>query len=202
MLASRPMKLPRAAALACSAALAPLATLWLLGCPPSLDDPERFQTSCPTGFSVDAMLRQQCSRVGCHVVGAAAAGGLDLTSADAFDRMYGKASLCGPPLISASGPDQSVLVAKLEGTASCGGRMPLGGTPLTASQIACVQAWITAGIAKAGPPPTDAGSDAPAVVDAGDAGDDGGDASDAGNDAADDAGDAGDGGLTDVGDAG
>jgi hypothetical protein len=151
-----------------SAAIAAIAGLGLAGCLPSLDDPGVFQTGCPAGFSVDAMLRAQCARPGCHVAGASAAAGLDLATADAFDRMYGQASTCGPPLISPGGPGQSLLIAKLDGTAPCGGRMPLGGAPLPASQVACVQEWITAEIAVAGPPPPPPADAGP--PDAGDAG--------------------------------
>lgn len=43
-------------------------------------------------------------------------------------------------------PDASYLVQKLEGTAGiAGGRMPLGGPFLSASQIAVVREWIAAG---------------------------------------------------------
>src|SRR4051812_27123737 len=92
MVVSATMKASRLAALSCSAALAALGTAGLAGCPPSLDSPQAFQTECPAGFSVDAFFLAQCSRSGCHVNGAAAAGGLDLASADAFDRLYGVTS--------------------------------------------------------------------------------------------------------------
>jgi len=46
-------------------------------------------------------------------------------------------------------PDSSYLVHKIQGTQGTvgggGGRMPLGGTPLTAEQIATIRAWIAAG---------------------------------------------------------
>jgi hypothetical protein len=165
------MTVPRRASVASVASVASRARLGALfalagavavvvtGCPPSLDDPEAFQTACPAGFSVDALFRETCAVAGCHVSGPLAASGLDLATPDAFSRMYGQASLCGPPLISPEGPSQSYLLAKLEGTAACGGRMPLGGTPLSASDILCVEQWITSGIA-AGPLP-DAGGDEP-----------------------------------------
>lgn len=197
MVVSATMKASRLAALSCGAALAALGMAGTAGCPPSLDDPQAFQTSCPTGFSVEAFFLAQCTRSGCHGNGPAAAGGLDLASADAFDRMYGVSSAaCGQPLVAPGGPGQSLLVAKLEGTSACGGRMPLGGPYLSTAEMACVTAWISAAIAKAGPPPPpdaggDAGVDAPSTADAGDAGDD-----------AASAGDAGDAGLTDADAAG
>ena len=190
------MRVSRAAALTSSAFLAALGAAGLAGCPPSLDDPEAFQTTCPAGFSVDALLLQNCALASCHASGPNPADGLDLGAADAFDRMYGVASVCGPPLISPAGPSQSYLLAKLEGTAACGARMPLGRTPLSASDLLCVEAWITAGIAQAGPPPPpDAGSDAAPLPDSGmDAGDDAGDAGDDAEGGPGDAGDAGDAG--------
>jgi hypothetical protein len=203
------MMLPRRAALAGTAVLAALGAAGLVGCPPSLDDPGVFETMCPAGFSVDGLLQQTCTHTGCHESGSLAAAGLDLASPGAFARMYGKTSAaCGQPLISSNGPGQSLLIAKLEGTAPCGSRMPLGGTPLSASQVACIQAWITDEIASSGPPPpADAGNDALALADSGDASDDasgevdGGDGGDDGDDGASpDA--AGDGGPQDAGDAG
>ncbi len=166
------MMLVRNAARAGRAALAALAAASVVGCPPSLDDPQVFQTGCPADFSVDALFLQTCARTGCHVAGPGAAAGLDLASADAFDRMFDvTSSSCAEPIISPLGADQSLLIAKLQGTATCGSRMPLGGTPLSAPEIACVFAWINDGIATATPPGADAGSGggggAPAGGDAG-----------------------------------
>ena len=42
-------------------------------------------------------------------------------------------------------PDDSYLVQKIEGTAAVGGRMPLGGQPLSADTIAAIRQWITDG---------------------------------------------------------
>jgi hypothetical protein len=41
--------------------------------------------------------------------------------------------------------DASVLVQALEGSATCVQPMPLGGDPLSASEIATIRAWIEAG---------------------------------------------------------
>jgi hypothetical protein len=139
----------------------------LLGCLPSLDDPDRFQTTCPADFSVEAMLRDTCAKATCHVAGATAAAGLDLASSDAFSRMYGvTSSMCGEEIISPLGPDHSLLVEKLAGTTTCGARMPLGGAPLSASEMACVRDWITGEIA-ASPPLPDGGTDDAGDPDAG-----------------------------------
>jgi methionine-rich copper-binding protein CopC len=42
-------------------------------------------------------------------------------------------------------PDNSYLVMKIEGRAAVGGRMPLGGPPLSSSAIAEIRQWITDG---------------------------------------------------------
>jgi hypothetical protein len=42
-------------------------------------------------------------------------------------------------------PDNSYLIQKLEGTASVGGQMPLGGTPLSQGTIDIIRQWITDG---------------------------------------------------------
>jgi hypothetical protein len=147
------MMLARTSALAAVGLVVAAATL--AGCPPGLSDPERFQSGCPSGFSVESMMRDKCSGSGCHS-GSAPAAGLDLVSADAFARMYGKASSCGEALISPAGADQSLLLQKVDGTTTCGARMPLGGDPLADSDVACVKAWITEGIDSwMGPIPSD-----------------------------------------------
>ncbi|MFT3774812.1 MAG: hypothetical protein QM820_56410 [Minicystis sp.] len=183
------MKLVRWSALAGAVALALAGGASLTGCPPGLDDPERFQTGCPAGYSVESMMRDRCSGSTCHGGGNGdLGGGLDLVSTGAFERMFGKTSTtCMEMLISPLGPDQSLLVHKIEGTPTCGARMPLGATPLAASDIACVREWITAGIDGGTLPTTDAGEG-----DAGDAGPADAGESDAGDAGEPDAGDAGD----------
>ena len=42
-------------------------------------------------------------------------------------------------------PDESYLVKKLAGTASIGERMPLGGSPVSSSDLATIRQWITEG---------------------------------------------------------
>lgn len=42
-------------------------------------------------------------------------------------------------------PEASLLLAKLEGTAGCGARMPSAESPLATEEIAAVRAWIAAG---------------------------------------------------------
>jgi mono/diheme cytochrome c family protein len=42
-------------------------------------------------------------------------------------------------------PEQSLLIQKLSGSADCGARMPMDGTPIDPATIAKIAAWITAG---------------------------------------------------------
>jgi hypothetical protein len=48
-------------------------------------------------------------------------------------------------MIVPGSPDTSYLIAKLEGTASCGRQMPLSRPPLSAGQIGTIRTWIAEG---------------------------------------------------------
>jgi len=87
----------------------------------------------------------------CHV-GASAPQGLRLDAANSYGLLVGVASAEQPSTlrVAPGNPTASYLIQKLEGTAAVGGRMPLGGTPLTAADIATIRQWITDG---AQPPP-------------------------------------------------
>lgn len=82
----------------------------------------------------------------CHV-GASAPQGLRLDSVNSFDDLVGVPSQEVSSLfrVSPSDPDNSYLVQKIEGTASVGGQMPLGGPPLPAEDIQLIRQWITNG---------------------------------------------------------
>jgi hypothetical protein len=82
----------------------------------------------------------------CHT-GAGAPQGLRLDSANSYALLVGVASQEQPALqrVAAGDPNNSYLIKKLEGTASVGGRMPLGGTPLAQSDIDVIRQWITDG---------------------------------------------------------
>jgi len=87
---------------------------------------------------------------GCHTGGGAALpSSMDLSnSAASHAALVGVASTEQPAVqrVSPGDADASYLVRKLEGTSGItGGRMPLGGAPLSAELIADVRAWITAG---------------------------------------------------------
>jgi hypothetical protein len=143
------------------ASLALLGAAALVGCPPGLSDPARFQAACPPDYSVESMLRDRCAGNGCHGGAGAPAADLDLVTAGAFARMYGHPSAaCGELLVSPQGPDHSLLVHKLDGSSTCGARMPLGTDPLAPTDLACVRAWVTNGADGGTVPVMDAGKDA------------------------------------------
>jgi hypothetical protein len=90
---------------------------------------------------------------GCHTgpAGGTLPAGMDLSDADAsFANLVGVASLQEPSLsrVEAGDPDNSYLVHKIEGTASTGGQMPLGGPPLDQAVIGDIRQWIADGAAR------------------------------------------------------
>jgi hypothetical protein len=93
------------------------------------------------GFGI---IQQRCGLSGCHAPADAPLG--DFGSSEDAARAYigeeGVTCAGEGALIDPDDPGASVLVAKIEGTASCGGQMPPGGTPLSDEDIACVVEWI------------------------------------------------------------
>lgn len=91
----------------------------------------------------------------CHT-GASAPQGLRLDSANSYALLVGVASAEVPALarVAPNDPNNSYLIQKLEGTAAVGGRMPLGGTPLTQADIDMIRQWITDGALPSAPPST------------------------------------------------
>ena len=87
-----------------------------------------------------------CATAGCHS-GAGAPQGLLLDDANSYGLLVNRASNQVPALlrVAPSDPDNSYLIQKLEGTASVGGQMPLGGQPLTQPTIDVIRQWITDG---------------------------------------------------------
>lgn len=91
----------------------------------------------------------------CHI-GATAPLGLRLDSANSFNLLVGVASVQEPALlrVDPGDPNASYLIRKLEGAASIGGQMPLGGTPLPQADINVIRQWIIDGaLPPAGPAP-------------------------------------------------
>jgi len=101
------------------------------------------------------------SCIDCHA-GAAAPLGLRLDAPNSYTNLVGVPSQQNSSLlrVDPGKPDSSYLVQKLEGTASEGGRMPLGGPSVPDSTIAFVRQWIADGAL-----PTETGElDGPPVV--------------------------------------
>jgi len=94
--------------------------------------------------------------VACHA-GATAPLGLRLDSVNSYALLVGVSSVEQPSLqrVEPFDPDASYLIQKLEGTASSGGRMPLGGIPLPQADIDVIRSWIANGaLPTSGPPST------------------------------------------------
>jgi hypothetical protein len=84
----------------------------------------------------------------CHA-GAAAPLGLRLDEASAYAALVNAPSVESPGLkrVDPGNPAGSYMLHKIEGTASVGGRMPLGGPPLPQSTIDIIREWIQNGAA-------------------------------------------------------
>jgi hypothetical protein len=82
----------------------------------------------------------------CHA-GATAPLGLRLDAANSYALLVGVPSVQVPSLqrVNPGDVDASYLVRKIEGTASVGGRMPLGGPALSQDRIDLIKQWIAAG---------------------------------------------------------
>jgi hypothetical protein len=92
-----------------------------------------------------------CAVSGCHL-GASAPLGLDLSAGSSFAKLVGVPSGQVPALkrVDPSKPDDSYLIAKIEGNAKMLAgtqRMPFGRAALSAEQINAIRQWISAGAA-------------------------------------------------------
>lgn len=83
---------------------------------------------------------------GCHG-GPTPSAGMNLTAGQAFANIVNVNSSEVPSLlrIKPGDPDNSYLIRKIEGTATVGGRMPLGGAPLSPTLIQTIRDWISDG---------------------------------------------------------
>lgn len=100
-------------------------------------------------FSGDVQPIFDANCTGCHGSGVQL-GGLNLAPGQSFAQLVNVTSIeCAATLrIQPFAPASSYLVQKITGTTTtCGPstRMPLGGTPLSASDQAKIGAWIAAG---------------------------------------------------------
>ncbi len=99
---------------------------------------------------IQPILSDNCAVSGCHA-GTAPQLGQNLSAGVAYANIVCVPSVELPGMVRVRPfqPDFSYLVRKIQGTQAdvggSGGRMPLGGTPLTQTQIDLIRAWITAG---------------------------------------------------------
>lgn len=99
---------------------------------------------------VQPIFTANCAFANCHA-GNDAVLGQNLSAGQAYASIVSVPSAQVPDLfrVHPSFPDSSYLVHKIQGTqgsvGGSGGRMPLGGTPLTTEEIATIRAWVTAG---------------------------------------------------------
>ena len=98
---------------------------------------------------IQPILSANCALSGCHA-GTSPAMGMNLSAGLAYANTVDLPAMEAPlrrirPLL----PDSSYLVHKIQGTqgtvGGSGGQMPLGLTPLTATQITRIRAWILLG---------------------------------------------------------
>ncbi|MDA0336177.1 MAG: hypothetical protein O2782_13515 [bacterium] len=87
----------------------------------------------------------KCATSGCHS-GGSPAQGMSLTSANVAAATIGVASaqVANLKRIDPGNPDGSYLLQKVRGTGA-GSQMPLGGAPLSASEIQLIVDWVSAG---------------------------------------------------------
>ena len=106
-------------------------------------------------------IAKTCTSEFCHGKGTTSP--LSLSAADVPTGLVGKSAsmICdGEVYVDPAVPEQSLLYTKLSADPPCGSRMPLGGTPATAAQLACILEWLTDAAAAAPASTADAGVDA------------------------------------------
>lgn len=124
-------------------------------CAAPLDNPERFTggagsgdaaMGCASDVDVEAeLLPMSCGSSVCHNDGEAPAAGLDLVTPGMQERLGAAISgeSCGSiPILVPGDPGASLLFQKLGPDVPCGSLMPLGQPAFSASDLACVSAWI------------------------------------------------------------
>lgn len=95
----------------------------------------------------DSVFAQRCATAGCHV-GNSPAGGMSLEVDKLATQVIGVDSGQKPELkrVDPQNPEGSYLLKKIRGDEDIEQRrMPLGGNPLSAAQIALVRDWIADG---------------------------------------------------------
>jgi hypothetical protein len=94
-----------------------------------------------------------CAVSGCHT-GAGAPQGLRLDAGVSYALLFDVESTQdgNSKRVDPGNPNDSWLIRKLEGTASVGAQMPLGGTPLAQATIDVIRQWISDGALNNSPP--------------------------------------------------
>jgi len=99
---------------------------------------------------IQPIFTANCALSGCHA-GTSPQQGQNLSDGLAYQSIVNVPAneRAGLMRVLPSQPDSSYLVHKVQGTQASvggsGGQMPLGGTPLSQSQIDLIRAWIAAG---------------------------------------------------------
>ena len=122
--------------------------LVVIGCGTEYTPPTSFIDIYPTLFPVET--RTQCNF--CHALppndksNGMLSMGIDPATAYQALMATSVSSHCGGmALLVPLRPEESLLWLKLDAMPTCGDRMPLGGTPLTAAQLDLVKSWILTG---------------------------------------------------------
>lgn len=122
-------------------------------CPADLEDPDRFLSNdskkgaCASNIDVPKLLAKRCGTADCHEKNDPASK-LDLVSAGISKRLIGKASVdCkGKTLVDKKNPSNSYFFDKMEKShPACGSAMPVTGDRMTATELACIRAWLGIG---------------------------------------------------------
>lgn len=133
--------------------LAVAAVVALVGCPGSLENPERFSqnaTAARPGAACDApkLIASKCGA--CHG-GPKPLGGLALDTPAALDAMIDRAAIGGAgKLVDPNAPAASVLLTKLETPAPFGAPMPPSGS-LPDAERQCIVSWVNGKAAPGAP---------------------------------------------------
>ena len=126
-----------------------LMSIFLLGCPGTLDPGVGAGGSTGNANCQVELLASKCAIPGCHS-GSTPTAGLDLGAADLAARLVdhdtgdsASGSMCsGMKLLNGgSNPATGVLIDKITAP-TCGVMMPIG-TPLTTAQTTCLKDWAT-----------------------------------------------------------
>lgn len=109
------------------------------------DDDRRVKTNPSFASDIQEIFdRRGCSSSTCH--GASPQAGLDLRPGSAYDALVGVTASSEPIVRVIPGdPDGSYVVIRVEGRQTVGSRMPLGGQPLDAIDLANLRNWIAQG---------------------------------------------------------